>query len=447
MRSISSLTAEPIGRLRSAGSEHRDVLANAGSLVATAGTTSLLGAAFWWLAARQFSQHSVGLAGAAVSAMTLLGFAATIGLGTVLIGELPRHRGREHGLINAALLASAGTGALVGAVFATIAPLISSGFDPLRQGWISVLVFAFGVSLTALTLVLDLALIGLLRGGLQLTRNIVFATIKLILLLGVVALSATYSGMGIYAAWALGMLLSLSVLVPFYLRERNSLRPSFGLLNRMRFDAAGHHAFNLALRAPDLLLPIIVLVVLSPALSASFYIAWMIASLLLGIPQALSTALYAVGSTDRVELWRRFRFSLRVSAICGAVSVLVLFVAGGFILGLFGPKYASQATVAVEILAIGVFPETIRTHFVAVRQLNRRIGPALPVVWGGAALEVAGGLAGATVVGTLTGVAVGWLLAICIESSVMAPDVWRMVAPVDRGSGDAAEPLAPSGGG
>ncbi len=160
MRSISSLAVEPIGRLRSAGSQHRDVLTNAGSLVGTAGATALLGAVFWWLAARQFSQHSVGLAGAAVSAMTLLGFVATIGLGTALIGELPRHRGREHGLINAALLASAATGALLGAAFAMIAPLISSGFDPLRQSWIWVLVFSFGVALTALTIVLDLALVG-----------------------------------------------------------------------------------------------------------------------------------------------------------------------------------------------------------------------------------------------------------------------------------------------
>ena len=41
-----------------------------------------------------------------------------------------------------------------------------------------------------------------------------------------------------------------------------------------------------------------VLVVLSADLSASFYIAWMIVSLLFGIPQSLSTVLYAVGSGD-----------------------------------------------------------------------------------------------------------------------------------------------------
>jgi O-antigen/teichoic acid export membrane protein len=398
-------------------------------MVIAAGATSFLGAAFWWLAAQHFSQHAVGVAGAAVSAMTLLGFAATIGLGTVLMGELPRRESKAHGLLNAALVISAVAGGLLGLGFAAVAPLVSSGFDPLRQSWLSVAVFAGGVSLTALTLVLDQALIGLLKGGLQLTRNIVFAAVKLALLLGVAALAAAHGGMGIYAAWALGALLSLVVLVPFYRRQRDPLTSHFRDLHSMRLDAASHHAFNLALRAPDLLLPVMVLIVLSPSLSASFYIAWMIASLLFGIPQSLSTVLYAVGSGDPKDLERRFRFSLGVSGACGVAAVLILLVAGEPILELFGASYASQATIAVQILAVGVFPETIRTHFVAVRRLKRRIGAALPLVWGGAVLEVAGGTIGGIASDSLTGVAIGWLIAICIESSVMSRDVWRVVAP------------------
>lgn len=415
-------------------SRHRPLLVNAGSMVAAAAATALLGAAFWWLAARQFSQASVGIAAGAVSAMTLLGFVATIGLGTVLMGELPRRREHAHGLINAALLASAGAGALLGLAFAAIAPLLSSGFDPLGQSWLSALVFAAGAALTALTLVLDQALIGLLRGGLQLVRNIAFAVVKLVLLAAVAALGATYAGMGIYAAWALGALLSLAVLAPFYLGHDGARRLSFGLLRELRTDAASHHAFNLALRAPDLLLPIAVLMLLTPELSASFFVAWMIASLLFGVPQSLSTVLYAVGSGDPAGLPGRFRFSLGVSAGFGVAAAIVLLAAAGAILGVFGPAYADEATVAVQILAVGVFPETVRTHFVAVRRLDRRVGSALPLVWGGAALEVAGAVAGALLFGDLTGVAAGWLVAICLESSLMGRDVWAMVSAARPGS-------------
>jgi O-antigen/teichoic acid export membrane protein len=421
-------------RLRAAAETHRTILSNATSMVIAAGTTSLLGAMFWYLAARQFSQHAVGVSGASVSAMTLLGFAATIGLGTVLMGELPQREARAHGLLNAALVAAAVVGGVFGVLFALVAPLVSSGFDPLRQTALAVIIFAAGVALTALTLVLDQALIGLLRGGLQLTRNIVFSAVKLVLLFGVAALGAAHGGMGIYAAWAAGALISLVVLVPFYRRQLNPLRSHFSELNSLRLDAASHHAFNLALRAPDLLLPVMVLIVLSANLSASFYIAWMIVSLLFGIPQSLSTVLFAVGSGDPRELERRFRFTLAISAACGLAAVVILLPAGEPLLHLFGASYASQATVAVQILALGVFPEAIRTHFVAVRRLTRRIGTALPIVWGGAVLEVAGGTIGGLEANSLTGVAIGWLIAICIESSVMSRDVWRMVAP---GTGEA----------
>jgi O-antigen/teichoic acid export membrane protein len=433
------------GRLRGAAAGHRTILSNATSMVIAAGTTSLLGAAFWYLAARQFSQHAVGVSGASVSAMTLLGFAATIGLGTVLMGELPQREARAHGLLNAALVASAAVGGLLGIGFALVAPLVSSGFDPLRQTGLAVIIFAAGVALTALTLVLDQALIGLLRGSLQLARNIVFSAVKLALLFGVAALGAAHGGMGIYAAWAAGALISLIVLVPFYRRQRNPLRSHFGELNSLRLDAASHHAFNLALRAPDLLLPVMVLIVLSANLSASFYIAWMIVSLLFGIPQSLSTVLYAVGSGDPKELERRFRFTLGISATCGLAAVVILVPAGEPLLHLFGASYASQATAAVQILALGVFPEAIRTHFVAVRRLTRRIGTALPLVWGGAVLEVAGGTAGAIVADSLTGVAIGWLAAICIESAVMSRDVWRMVTPGGGGAHEVGDPRDTAG--
>jgi O-antigen/teichoic acid export membrane protein len=417
-----------LARLRGAARTHRTILSNATSMVVALGTTSLLGAAFWLLAARHFSQYAVGVSGAAVSAMTLLGFAATLGLGTVLMGELPRRETRAHGLLNASLWAVGAVGAALGVGFAAIAPFFSSGFDPLRQGPLAILIFAFGVALTALTLVLDQALIGLLRGALQLLRNVVFSAVKLLLLLVVAALSATYGGMGIYTAWALGALVSLLVLIPLYRRQEKPLRSHFAELNSLRLDAASHHAFNLALRAPDLLLPVMVLTVLSANLSASFYIAWMIVSMLFSIPQSLSTVLYAVGSGDPRDLERRFRFTLGVSAACGVAAVLILFPTGEPLLRLFGSNYASQATVAVQILALGVFPEAIRTHFVAVRRLTKRIGTALPLVWGGAVLEVAGGTIGAIVADDLTGVAIGWLIAICIESSLMSRDVWRMIA-------------------
>src|SRR5881275_3639940 len=71
------------------------ILVNAGSLVGTTAVTSVLGFVYWWLAARQFPPEAVGFASAAISAMMLLATICILGLGTLLVGELPRQPGKE----------------------------------------------------------------------------------------------------------------------------------------------------------------------------------------------------------------------------------------------------------------------------------------------------------------------------------------------------------------
>ena len=66
------------------------MLKNASSLLATTGVTSAMGFAYWTVAARLMSQRAVGFGSATVSAITLLATIGMFGLGTVLIGELPR---------------------------------------------------------------------------------------------------------------------------------------------------------------------------------------------------------------------------------------------------------------------------------------------------------------------------------------------------------------------
>src|SRR5256885_14830711 len=75
-------------RLSQVASSTIAITFNSGSIVASTAVTSTLGAAYWWLAAHEFSTAAIGLAGAVISAMTLLGFVGTIGFGTALVPRL-----------------------------------------------------------------------------------------------------------------------------------------------------------------------------------------------------------------------------------------------------------------------------------------------------------------------------------------------------------------------
>ena len=203
------------------------------------------------------------------------------------------------------------------------------------------------MGLTALAFVLDQALIGLLRGGLQLVRNIVFALVKLLALIPIAVLVANAGAPWIYSAWAAGIALSLVVLVRFYARrDGDRCGPNFALLLQMRASAASHAAVNLALETADLAMPILVVMLLSASANAGFYIAWMIAGFLVMVPLSLSTVAYAIGSADAAGLSRRFRFTFCISLAFGVIANLVLLPAASPALQIFGQGYADQATTA-----------------------------------------------------------------------------------------------------
>jgi O-antigen/teichoic acid export membrane protein len=419
--------ASIVRQIRAQLTHNRTVLLNAGSMMSTVLVTALLGAAFWLLAARQFSHDAVGVASAAVSAMTLLGYLATVGLGTLLMGELPRRDRHHRGLLNAALAVSGAIGALIGLGFALLAPLVTPSLEPLSETWVAAVVFAVGAGLTGLAGVLDQALIGLMRGALQLKRNVVFSLTKLIALGLIAYLSTDAGGAWIYGAWTVGIVVSLFALTRFYARRgEDGLRPKFALLGEMRVDAATHHIYNLSIRAPDLVLPLIVVSLLSAGANADFYIAWMIASFAFMVPVSLSAVLYAAGSADSAGLHERYRLSVGLSAGLGLAANLVLLVAGGPILSLFGAGYEQHALTTLHILALGVFPETIKAHFLSISRVERRIPQTIPLVIGGMVLELGGALAGG-LTGYLALVAAGWLAAVCVEAAVMSRTVFRFL--------------------
>jgi O-antigen/teichoic acid export membrane protein len=454
-----------VTRLREMAERHRALLTNAGSMIGATVVTSLLGVAFWFVAAQHFSQAAVGVAGAAVSAMLLLGFVASLGLGTLLMGELPRRVGSQRSLLNAALIVAAASGLALGLAFALIAPLISANLSPLDETGLAVVAFALATGLTALAYVLDQSLIGMLRGGLQLTRNVVFAAVKLGGLLVIAGLVADPGAAWIYTSWGAGIVISLIVLVRFHFARpaKEDLRPDFASLRTMRAAAASHAVVNLALESADLAMPIIVLSLLTPAQNAGFYIAWLVVGFLVMVPLSLSSVAYALDSGETVvaevtdpvegvvhavepgppeEAGDRFRFTLAASFVFGVAATIVLIPGAELILRIFGSGYAETATTALRVMTLGVFPLIIKTHYIAIHRARRTLRRALPLAWAGTVLELGGGALGAAL-GGIDGVAWGWVAGLVVEAVVMAPDVFGDRLKLRRRTAGASNRAAP----
>jgi len=267
----------------------------------------------------------------------------------------------------------------------------------------------------------------LLRGYIQLARNAAMSAVKLAALLGLILVRPPNPAVGIYATSFIGVLLSLLVLVPFVRIHGlpiSAYRPQLSLLRQLGTSALEHHALNLALQAPSLLTPLVVTVVLSPELNAYYYLGWIIASFIYIIPTALCTALFAAGSHEPAAIARRLRQTL-ILATAGTVTAnAAVWLLGRPLLTVFGRGYADEVFWVLNVLALGVLPSIIKTHFVAIGQMRKNVRQTAVVIFGVSTAELLAAIVGGTFAG-LHGLVMAILLTLCAEAVVLSPRVLR----------------------
>jgi O-antigen/teichoic acid export membrane protein len=413
------------------------IIVNAASLLGTSVVGSGLGYLFWLLAARRFSVEEVGLAGGLISAMTLLGHIGQLGFGSLLVTEIPRQRDHPGPLISSATLVASVFSIALGVGFAVLAGHLSDELAVLASDLAAPVMFAGGVAVTAATMVIDQACIGLLRSSLQLARNTGFGILKLAFLALFALLGWSDGAWSIYDAWAVGGLVSVAVPAALLLWQAGghvdagALMPRLSTLRGLGRAAGVHHALNLALLGPSLCLPVVVTATLSSSVNAYFYAATMMATMIWAGPAALASMVHAVAIRAPSELGRRLQFSLGVSAIGGVLAIAVVLVAAELLLGFFGDAYASEAGTTLRLLTLAVVPLTVKYHYVAVARVTGPVGRAASVLSVGAVAEVVAGAGGGTL-GGLTGVSIAWLAVMAVEAVVVTPAIVRSLRDPDR---------------
>ncbi|MEN3305797.1 MAG: hypothetical protein V7603_1999, partial [Micromonosporaceae bacterium] len=407
---------------------HADLLANSGSLIASSAVTSILGLVFWWLAARATSPDVLGAVSAAVSAMTFIGTIGMFGMGTLLISELPHLRSGRWSLVSACLLAAGAVAAAGGLGYVVLVHASGSGLRATAGSPLAAGLLVLGVCVTAVTLVLDDGLVGMLAGPLQLMRNTWFAAAKLLLLGLLALLPITLTGTEMLGTWVVGALVSIAALAASVRRRGmgGSLRPHLSLLRRMRWRAIDHNLLNMALFLPRAALPLVVAVVLSTRATADFYTAWMVVAVLSMIPAHLATTLFAVAAGDIAALRSKVRMALCVALGLGVPLSLLVAVNARSIMDIFGNEYASAAAGALRILALTYVATVVRQLYVAISRVLGRVRRASAFALLAGVAEIVAATVGGRWSG-LTGLALVLAGVFVLEAVLMAPAVLRVV--------------------
>ena len=420
-------TSVRTSKLRDALERNRDLLRNAGSLAATTGLTSIFGFVFTIAAVKLFPAEEVGFGNAAINAMQLVGLIGVFGLNTMLIGELPKKEPNRGGLFAACLAASGIGSAVLGLIFALVVGIRFGHHLPGIGGSVAqVLLFTLGCCLTGALLVFDDGTIGLLRGAVQLWRNMAVSAMKLAALpLAAVVLHKDF-GVGLSLAYVIGTLGSIIPAGIMLARGGSRLfhRPDWQALRRLFPVAVSHNWLNLAMATPSRIIPIVVTVVVGGKLSAVFYVAWMISSLLFMVPVHLGTVLFALASASPQVVAEKLRFVLRVSLLIGLPVMAVLAIGAHFMLNIYNPFFAQLGTLPLWLLIIGYIPQMPRAQFIAVSRATNRVGQAAGLVCFFACCEVGSIYIGGKF-GGLNGLSFAYLGVLIIEGLVTAPTVLR----------------------
>lgn len=400
------------------------VYVSAGALFGSTLITSVLGFAFWAVAARLVPATEVGIASATISAMQMSATVGTFGLATLLISEIRAVGDSPHRLVVTCLWLAGILSGVIGVLY------IMLGRSWLgHDGWLYVspygwLLFGCGTALAAATMVVDGGLVGLLHNRAQFVRNSIFALSKL-LVLPVFTLLLGGTEVMIFLSWLLGNLISMAWLWRRTDAPRQWIRtlPSVVSARGFGFKTLGHHWVNVATQAPRLVFPVMVAASLGYEANAAFYTALLLVGFVWIIPGHLATAMFAVSShephTVRKELSRTIGFSaaLSIIAMIGAP-----FLAEP-VLRVFGPTYI-VASGALVVLASATFASALKSMYITICRVRGLLGVAGRNASIGATLELGGAAIGLRS-GTLLGVSVWVAVAMVLEAAWCAPTIWK----------------------
>src|SRR6185436_17045721 len=256
------------------------------------------GLLFWAWVARLMPPAEVGIAAGAVSAASLMGGLAQLGLGYGLVRHLPAQEDPSP-LINFSLLLSGLVSLGLTLIFLGTLPWWTPALRPLRADLLMILVITLLVMTTALTQLMHWVFMAARRASFSLWKMTI-QSVAALALLPIFHLCLP----GYMAAITAYMLSTIIGLIPSFwpfLRQAHPRYHFFSTVHPLdQLSFAGYSLTNYAAdqlqRAPDTVLPLLILSVLGPSAGAYFFVVWTFGRSLPGWAGSLADSMFAEAS-------------------------------------------------------------------------------------------------------------------------------------------------------
>jgi len=409
---------------------------NSLAVVLSSALTSLLGLAFWAVAAKLFPAQEVGVAAATTSSAMMLSVVASLSLGAMFERFLPLAGNRAGGLLLRGYLLVA---ALAG-VLALGLILLGPRHTLFRSGWELAAYPVFVIVLTVFALQDNTAAgLGVARWGA--IKNSTQGAAKLA---AVVALAATGGALAIVLSWGATAALAVCWLgLALRKRLRADARYTAGPTLPPRrelwqYFGASYGITALASIAP-LIVPLVVISEIGPKASAYFAMAWSIVSalyLMLNLLVGPFVAECAAHPDNIKSLSNHFAKLVAAVAVLGGIGLA--FVAP-ILLGFLGSDYRAHGTPLLHLAAVFMPLTVIGAVYDGLARVYRRLTLAVVTQILVTVVVIGGSILTAPSQGVL-GVALSYLLAEALAAVILVGPLIRWLRELRAASPATAAP-------
>jgi O-antigen/teichoic acid export membrane protein len=330
---------------------------------------------FWALAARTAAADAVGLASGAVSAATLFAGLAQLGLGYGLV----RHLGSSDdpsGLLNLSIVLSGLASVGLALLFLVTLHEWSPALLPLRSNLLTGLIFVVLAVSTTTTQLLHWAFLATRRLSFSFWKMSIQSVLAIVLLL---ALRPSMSGyLAIVTAYMLSTVLGLALCFwPFLPAAQPGYRFSLRFKLSLRSSFANYSFVNYAAdqfqRAPDTLLPLIVIQQFGPEAGAYFFVVWTLGRSIAAWAGSIAESLFAEGAHDRARAATLTRRSVKLGLLLAAGLTAGTMIFGRLILAVYGREYIEQGVTLLYFVALSGIPGVLLSIYINFLRINDRL--------------------------------------------------------------------------
>jgi O-antigen/teichoic acid export membrane protein len=338
-------------------------------LILTSLINSGIGFLFWVVAARYYTPNDIGITSAIFSSISLVSMISAIGLQRALVFYLPRDKNTDK-IISSCLAMNIASSIMFSSVFILGLRIWSPGLIPILNSLQNILLFIIVTMAISVSGLIGAAFTAGRRSSFQMFKETTYHIVKLCPLIFLVS----FGSIGIVLSIGIGLLLSIAIgfLLLFKVWKYLPGLKLDPIIKNMASFSAGNYISDIFYNLPILVLPIMILDVISAKSAGYFYIAIMMSSLLYGISQSISNSLL-VESSDKDKFWSNVNKSIKFSMIILIPGILLFAIFGKFILNIFNPSYAENATMTLIILSTASIPLSLITIFNTVRNAQHRV--------------------------------------------------------------------------